>query len=92
MFQLANAAPEKSPANAEFFEKRLLNFLATVEGRLKDREYLADEFSLADLALYPIVAQRKAIIEKAGKFPNLLGWAERVGARPAIANGMKVSV
>jgi GST-like protein len=92
MFQLANAAPEKSPANAEFFENRLLNFLAAVEGRLAGREYLADEFSLADLALYPIVAQRKPIIEKTGKFPNLLAWAERVGARPAIANGMKVSV
>jgi GST-like protein len=91
MFQLANAAPEKSPANVAFFEKRLLGFLTVVEGRLAGREYLADEFSVADLALYPIVVQRRAAIEKAGPYPNLLAWAARVGARPAIAKGMQVS-
>jgi len=91
MFQLANAAPEKSPANVDFFEKRLLGFLKVVEGRLAGREYLADEFSVADLALYPIVAQRKAAIEKAGSFPKLLAWAARVGARPGVAKGMQVS-
>jgi GST-like protein len=91
MFHLANTAPEKSPANVEFFEKRLFGFLASVESRLAGREYLADEFSLADLALYPIVAQRKAAIEKAGRFSNLLAWAARVGARPEVVKGMQVS-
>jgi GSH-dependent disulfide-bond oxidoreductase len=92
MFHLANTAPEKSQANVDFFEKRLFGFLATCEQRLAGREYLADEFSLADLALYPIIAQRKTVLEKAGKFPNLLAWAARVGARPAVAKGMQVSV
>jgi GST-like protein len=92
IFQLANAAPEKSQANVEFFEKRLLNFLSVCEGRLAGRDFLADEFSVADVALYPIVNQRKAAIEKAGTFPNLLAWAARVGARPAVAKGMQVSV
>jgi len=44
------------------------------------------------LALYLIVAQRKAAIEKAGTFPNLLAWAAGVGARRAVAKGMQVSV
>ena len=92
IFQLGNHAPDKSPANVEFFEKRLLNMLAVCEGRLAGREYLADEFSVADVALYPIVNQRKALLEKAGTFPNLLAWWARVGARPAIAKGMQVSV
>jgi GST-like protein len=92
IYQLTTNAPEKSPANVEFFEKRLLGFLAVCEQRLAGREYLAEEFSLADLALYPIVAQRKAAIEKAGTFPNLLAWAARLGARAEVARGMQASV
>ncbi len=91
MFQLANNAPEKSLANVEFFEQRLFGFFDVVEGRLAGRDYLADEFSVADLALYPVVAQRKAVLEKTGRFPNLLVWADRVGARPEVAKGMQVS-
>jgi len=92
IFQLANHAPEKSPANAQFMENRLLGFLRVFDGRLAGREYLADEFSVADVALFPLVNQRKAAVEKAGGMPNLLAWLARVGARPAIAKGMTVSV
>ncbi len=92
IFQLANNAPEKSPANVAFLEQRLLGFFRVFDGRLAGREYLADEFSVADIALFPIVNQRKAAIEKAGDMPNLLAWLSRVGARPAVAKGMTVSV
>jgi GST-like protein len=92
IFQLANNAPEKSPANVAFFEQRLLGFLRVFDGRLAGREYLADEFSVADVALFPIANQRKGMIEKAGDMPHLLAWLARVGARPAVAKGMTVSV
>ena len=91
IFQLSNAAPDKSPANIEFFENRLLNFLSACERRLAGRDYLADEYSVADIALYTVVNQRKAMLEKGGGFPNLLAWWARVGARPAVAKGMQVS-
>jgi GST-like protein len=92
IFQLSMVAPEKSSANVEFFEKRLVNALRVADHLLADREYLADEFSVADLALYPVVATRKPVIEKHGGLPNLTKWAERMAARPGIAKGMQVSV
>lgn len=92
IFQLSMAAPEKSAANVEFFEKRLVNALRVADGRLADREYLVDEISVADLALYPVVATRKPVIEKHGGLPHLAKWAERMAARPGIAKGMQVSV
>ncbi len=92
IFQLANHAPEKSPANAAFLENRLLGFFRVFDGRLKGREYLADEFSVADVALFPLVNQRKAAVEKAGDLPNLLAWLARMAARPAVAKGMTISV
>jgi GST-like protein len=92
LFQLSMVAPEKSAPNVEFFEKRLVNALRAADERLAGREYLADEISVADLALYPVVATRKPVIEKHGGLPNLTRWAERMAARPGIAKGMQVSV
>jgi GST-like protein len=92
IFQLSNNAPEKSPANIKFLEDRLVGFFRVFDGRLATREYLADEYSIADVALFPIVNQRKAAVEAAGGMSNLLAWLARVGARPAIAKGMTVSV
>ena len=92
IFQLSMGAPEKSSANVEFFEKRLVNALRVADHRLADREYLADEFSVADLALYPVVATRRPVIEKHGGLPNLAKWADRMAARPGVAKGMQVSV
>jgi GST-like protein len=91
IFQLSMVAPEKSAANVEFFEKRLVNALRVADARLADREYLVDEISVADLALYPVVATRKPVIEKHGGLPNLAKWAERMVARPGVAKGMQVS-
>lgn len=91
IFQLSMVAPEKSAPNIEFYEKRLVNVLRVADQRLAEREYLADEFSVADLALYPVVATRKPVIEKHGGLPHLAKWAERMAARPGVAKGMQVS-
>jgi len=91
IFQLANNAPEKSPSSVKFLEDRLVGFFRVCDQRLAGREYLADEFSVADLALFPVASMRKAMIETAGGMPNLLAWIARVGARPAIGKGMTVS-
>jgi GSH-dependent disulfide-bond oxidoreductase len=91
IFQLANNAPEKSPSSVKFLEDRLIGFFRVCDQRLAGREFLADEFSVADLALFPVANMRKAMIEAAGGMPNLLAWITRIGARPAIAKGMTVS-
>jgi GST-like protein len=86
----ASNLKEKSETTVSAFETRLLNFFKTVDKRLGESEYLAGEFSLADLALYPVVAARQALIDKAGGLDNLKAWAAKIGARPGVARGMKV--
>ncbi|MCC6609970.1 MAG: glutathione S-transferase family protein [Burkholderiales bacterium] len=88
IFQLSFAAPEKSPANVAFFEKRLARYFAACDAQLAGREYLADELSLADLALYPNAKGRRAVIDGHGPMPNLVRWIERMAARPAVARAM----
>lgn len=91
VFRVENSAPEKSEANAAYFRQRLLTFFGDCDRRLADREYLAGEISVADLALYPNYALRKALIDAAGGFANLHRWGSAMAARPGVQKGMAVA-
>jgi GST-like protein len=80
--------PEKSEANMAFLTTRLIDFFRACDGRLAGRDYLADEISIADLALYPFFAARKPLIEKAGGLDHLMRWGARMAERPGVARGM----
>lgn len=80
--------PDKSEPNVAFLEDRLLRFLRVADARLADRECLAGAYSVADIALYPVVAVRRALVERAGDLGNLLRWADAMARRPAVARGM----
>jgi GST-like protein len=81
-------APEPSKANSQFYEQRFLNNCAIADKQLAGREYLAGELSIADLALYPVVVSRKAVIEAASGLANLKAWEKRLSSRPSIVRAM----
>ena len=89
IFLLSALAPEKSAANVRWFEERLLRQFRVADARLAGRDWLADEISIADFALYPVFAVRKALVEAAGDLPNLARWAAALAARPAVARAMQ---
>ena len=91
IFLLTRIVPEKSPANVTFFEERLVRFLRLADAQLAAREYLADELSLADFALYPICAVRRELIERAGQLSNLTRWMSALADRPAISRAMQAA-
>ena len=90
IFMSGSALPDKSAANTAFFENRLLGFLHVCDRQLAGQDFLAGEISVADLALYPVVATRKALIDKAGDLSNLSRWAAAMAARPGVQRGMKL--
>ena len=83
--------PEKAPANLRFCEERLIRYFRVADGRLADREWLADELSIADFALYPLAVVRKPYIDGAGDLPNLTRWMAAIGAREAVAKAMRAT-
>ena len=89
VFRLENTAPEKSAANVEYFMKRLRDAYRVCEQGLEGKRYLAGEFSIADLALYPSFAMRRPMLEHDGGYPNLLRWGDELAARPAIMRAMR---
>jgi GST-like protein len=80
--------PDKSQANAGFCEERLTRYFDVANERLASREFLADELSIADFALYPVVRVRYSLVEKAGDLRHLVRWADALAARPALARAM----
>ena len=54
-----------------------------LDKRLEGRDYIAGEYSIADMACYPWVVPHEAQRQNLADFPNLKRWFERVAARPA---------
>jgi GST-like protein len=89
IFLVSTLVPEKNAGNTAFFEQQCLRYMRHAEARLAGRDYLADELSIADFALYPVYAVRKALVDKAGDLPNLTRWAAALAARPGVTRGMQ---
>lgn len=86
--QLRRNAPSQSEANIGFFEARLKKYFFACDQRLSHYRFLAEEFSLADIALYPFADARRALIEDA-KLSSVLRWVDDIAQRPAVQRGMK---
>lgn len=88
IFRMEFVVPEKSVANTDVFKGMLINHFRVIDQHLAGREYLAEEISFADLALYPNYAVRRPLIEAAGGMASLKAWGERMAARPGVQKGM----
>lgn len=91
VFQMDMRVPEKSAANLAYFKTRLLTFFTQIDQHLAGREYLAGEFSVADVMLYPNFTARKSLIDETGGLANLQRWGATMAARPAVQRGMKAA-
>jgi len=62
--------------------------LAVMDVRLRDREFLAGDYSIADIASFPWVMPCRRLGNDLDKFPNLRRWFDVVQARPAVQAGV----
>lgn len=58
--------------------------------RLKDRDFLAGRYSIADMACYPWVIPHKLQGQDLDDFPHLKKWYERIRARKAVQRGYEL--
>jgi GST-like protein len=61
-----------------------------LDKQLSDHEYLADDYSIADIATYPWVARHEWQQIDLATYPNVKRWFDAISARPAVQRGMKV--
>jgi GST-like protein len=84
------AAKEPVPYAIERYTKETQRLYGVLNDRLKDREYLADEYSVADIATYPWVARHEWHKTRLEDFPNVKRWFDALSARPAVQRGMAI--
>lgn len=82
--------PEPLPAVIDRYTRESLRLFGVMDAQLAERDYLAGDYSIADIACFPWVNGRDwAGIDIAG-FANLQRWVDRIAARPAVQRGLLV--
>ncbi|MBP9089264.1 MAG: glutathione S-transferase N-terminal domain-containing protein [Kofleriaceae bacterium] len=82
--------PEKIPAAIERYQNESRRLLTVLDARLADHEYLADDYSIADMATWPWARLHAWGGISIDGLDNLQRWITLVGARPAVQRGMNV--
>jgi GST-like protein len=84
------AAPEPVPYAIERYTKETRRLYKVLDGHLAEREYLAREYTIADIATYPWVARHEWHKVDLNDFPSVKRWYDAIGMRPAVQAGMQV--
>ncbi len=76
-----------APEKIEYAIKRYVNetgrLYAVLNKQLTDREFIADEYSIADIACYPWIVPYERQSQNLDDFPNLKRWFEAIKERPS---------
>jgi GST-like protein len=83
-------AKEEVPYAIERYTKEKDRLYGVLDKRLGEAEYLAGEYSIADIATYPWVARHEWHRTNLADFPNVKRWFDAISARPAVQRGMAV--
>ncbi len=78
-------APEKIPYAIDRYVKETNRLYGVMNKRLADREYLAGDYSIADIASYPWIVPYERHGQNLADFPHLKRWFEAIKARPAVS-------
>jgi len=103
MFQMGGVGPMMGQANVfyRYFEEQIpaaihryqhegLRLLTVLDQQLAGRDYICDEYSIADIATWPwAVTHNWSGIDIEG-LANLQAWLERMAERPAVAKGRNI--
>ena len=84
------AAKEPVPYAIERYTKETRRLYAVLNRRLAHAAFLAEEYSIADIATFPWVARHEWHKVDLVEFPHVKRWFDVISARPAVARGMAV--
>ncbi len=85
-------AAETSPYAAERFTNEINRLYGVMDRRLKDRDFLAGRYSIADMACVGWARSWKRQGQDIDAFPDVKRWLERMLARPAVDRGIHIRV
>jgi len=84
-------APETIPYAVDRYVNETNRLYGVMNKRLADRDYLAGEYSIADMASYPWVVPHERQGQKLEDFPHLERWFEAIRARPGTVRAYELA-
>ena len=84
------AAPEQVPYGIKRYTDETRRLYGVLDKRLGEASFLAEEYSIADMATFPWVARHEWHKVALQDFPNVKRWYDTIALRPAVARGMAV--
>ncbi len=83
-------APEKIQYAIDRYTNEAKRLYGVVNKRLADRQFIAGDYSIADMAIYPWLQPYERQGQNLEDFPHIKRWFGVMGARPAVQKGMQV--
>jgi GST-like protein len=84
-------APEQVPYAVDRYTNETNRLYGVPNKRLEDREFVAGEYSIADMAIMPWAKLWERQGQDIAEFPNVKRWLETLLARPAVQRGLDVN-
>ena len=83
-----------NPGKSKFAEEKSKGYTKHVyqilDERLSSREYIVDEYSIADISIWPWIARFERHQIKLDEYPNVLRWYLEISNRAAVIKGYNV--
>ena len=102
MFQMGGVGPMMGQANVFFryfpekiqpaidrYQGESKRLLTVLDGHLKDHEYLAGDYSIADIANWAWVRTHRGAGGDVSDLPHLQRWMDAIRQRPAVQRGIE---
>ncbi|MBV9316846.1 MAG: glutathione S-transferase family protein, partial [Gammaproteobacteria bacterium] len=84
--------PEKIQPAIDRYQREVLRLFGVLDRQLASHEYIAGEYSIADMALWPWVSGYEWSGVSVAEFHSVQRWLALVGARPAVQAGRDVPI
>lgn len=89
-WQVRNRDAGKEHAHLEIWQEENNRVYGVLERGLTGRDYLAGDYSIADVAAYPWIYRWDMQEIDLDHYPGVKAWLGRVGERPAVRCGLQI--
>jgi GSH-dependent disulfide-bond oxidoreductase len=84
------AKKDEIPYGSERYGNEAKRLYGVMDKHLARHKFFADEYSIADMAIYPWTARHEWHRVDLKQFPNVKRWYDAISLRPAVIKGMQI--
>jgi GST-like protein len=81
-------APEKIQYAIDRYTNETTRLYRVLDKRLSQAEYVAGDYSIADMAIFPWIVPYERQGQNLSDYPNLKRWFDAINERPAVQQGL----